>query len=70
MKNKEKSSPNISRNGKLNKSVLLIEDDLQMQKFIMEYLKDYDFDCTAFDQHIDALEEFKKEKVDFITHSS
>ena len=45
----------------MSKKVLLIEDDLQMQKFIMEYLKDYDFDCTAFDQPKDALEEFKKE---------
>ncbi len=59
MKNKEKSSPNISRNGKLNKSVLLIEDDLQMQKFIIEYLKDYNFDCTAFTHPKDAIQSFK-----------
>ena len=45
----------------MSKKVLLIEDDLQMQKFIIEDLKDYDFDCTAFDQPKDALEEFKKE---------
>ena len=45
----------------MSKKVLLIEDDLQMQKFIIEYLKDYDFDCIAFDQPKDALEEFKKE---------
>jgi two-component system, OmpR family, response regulator len=61
MRNKEKSFQNIYRSGKLSKKVLLIEDDLQMQKFIMEYLKDYDFNCTAFDQQKDALEEFKKE---------
>ena len=59
MKNKEKSSPNISRNGKLNKSVLLIEDDLQMQEFIIEYLKDYNFDCTAFTHPKDAIQSFK-----------
>ena len=59
MKNKEKSSPNILRNGKLNKSVLLIEDDLQMQEFIIEYLKDYNFDCTAFTHPKDAIQSFK-----------
>ena len=59
MKNKERNSQNISRNGKLNKSVLLIEDDLQMQEFIIEYLKDYNFDCTAFTHPKDALESFK-----------
>jgi DNA-binding response OmpR family regulator len=48
------------RSGKLNKKVLLIEDDLQMQKFIIEYLKDYGFDCTAFDQPKDAIENFKE----------
>jgi DNA-binding response OmpR family regulator len=45
----------------LNKKILLIEDDLQMQRFIIEYLKDYGFECTAFDQPKDALEYFKKE---------
>ncbi len=44
----------------MNKKVLLIEDDLQMQKFIIEYLKDYGFDCTAFDQPKDAIENFKE----------
>ena len=61
MRNKERNLQIIYRSGKLSKKVLLIEDDLQMQKFIMEYLKDYDFNCTAFDQPKDALEEFKKE---------
>jgi two-component system, OmpR family, response regulator len=59
MKNKEKNFQNISRSGRLNKKVLLIEDDLQMQKFIIEYLKDYNFDCTAFSHPKDALESFK-----------
>jgi len=44
----------------LNKKVLLVEDDLQMKKLIEEYLLEYDFDCKAFDQPKDALEEFKK----------
>ena len=41
--------------------VLLIEDDLQMQKFIVEYLKDYKFDCIAFSHPKDALENFKND---------
>jgi two-component system, OmpR family, response regulator len=45
----------------LSKRVLLIEDDLQMQKFIIEYLKDYGFDCTAFAHPKDALENFKED---------
>ena len=46
----------------MNKKVLLIEDDLQMQKFISEYLKDYGFDCTAFAHPKDAIENFKHEE--------
>ena len=62
MKNKKKSLHNIWRSGKLSKKVLLIEDDLQMQKFISEYLKDYGFDCTAFAHPKDAIENFKHEE--------
>ena len=47
----------------MNKRVLLIEDDLQMQKFIIEYLKDYGFDCVAFSHPKDALENFKEDNV-------
>ena len=43
----------------MNKRVLLIEDDLQMQKFIIEYLKDYDFDCIAFENPKNAIDSFK-----------
>ncbi|MDN5043418.1 response regulator transcription factor [Aliarcobacter butzleri] len=43
----------------MNKKVLLIEDDKDMQKLIVEYLKEYDFDCVAFDQPKDVLEHFK-----------
>jgi two-component system, OmpR family, response regulator len=59
MKSKEKSFQNILRSGKLSKNVLLIEDDLQMQKLIVEYLQDYDFTCTSFSHPKDALENFK-----------
>ncbi len=45
----------------MSKRVLLVEDDLQMQKFIIEYLKDYGFDCTAFAHPKDAIENFKKD---------
>ena len=62
MKNKEKNLLNIWRSGKLSKKVLLIEDDLQMQKFISEYLKDYGFDCTAFAHPKDAIENLKHEE--------
>ena len=43
----------------MNKKVLLIEDDLQMQKFIIEYLEDYNFECFAFAHPKDTLENFK-----------
>ena len=44
----------------MNKKVLLIEDDLQMQSLISDYLKDYHFDCTSFANPKEALEEFSK----------
>ncbi|QDF30404.1 response regulator transcription factor [Halarcobacter anaerophilus] len=44
----------------MNKNVLLIEDDLQMQNFIAEYLKDYNFDCKAFSNPKEVIKEFKK----------
>lgn len=43
----------------MSKRVLLIEDDLQMQKFIMEYLKDYGFECIAFENPKNAIDSFK-----------
>ncbi len=44
----------------MNRKVLLIEDDLQMQSLISDYLKDYHFDCTSFANPKDALDEFYK----------
>ncbi|ADG94787.1 two component transcriptional regulator, winged helix family [Arcobacter nitrofigilis DSM 7299] len=44
----------------MNRKVLLIEDDLQMQSLISDYLKDYHFDCTSFANPKDALDEFSK----------
>ncbi len=43
----------------MNKRVLLVEDDLQMQSLIVDYLKDYGFIVTAFDNPKDVLEDFK-----------
>lgn len=43
----------------MNKKVLLVEDDLQMQSLIVDYLKDYGFICTAFANPKDVLEDFK-----------
>ncbi len=39
----------------MNKRVLLIEDDIQMQNLIVEYLKDYHLDCTAVSHPKEAL---------------
>lgn len=60
MLNKENSFHTICRSGELSKKVLLIEDDLQMQNLIVDYLKDYNFECIAFANPKDALEEFSK----------
>lgn len=43
----------------MNKKILLVEDDLQMQSLIVDYLKDYGFICTAFANPKDVLEDFK-----------
>ena len=43
----------------MSKKVLLIEDDLQMQSLLVDYLKDYGFIVTAFDNPKDVLEDFK-----------
>lgn len=39
----------------MSRKILLIEDDLQMQKFIIDYLKDYNFECDAFSHPKDAI---------------
>jgi two-component system, OmpR family, response regulator len=45
----------------LNRKVLLIEDDLQMQNLITEYLREYDFTCSAFAHPKDAILELEKD---------
>lgn len=44
----------------MNKHVLLIEDDVQMSDFIVEYLQDYGFTCHAFYNPKDALEQLQQ----------
>lgn len=41
-----------------NKKVLLIEDDLDLQRLINDYLIDYNYSCTLFTHPMDALSEF------------
>lgn len=42
------------------KKILLVEDDLNLQKLVKDYLKDYELFCTAFENPIEALDEYKK----------
>ena len=58
MKNSEKSSHTILRSGKLTKHILLIEDDLQMQRLISDYLNDFGYTTRAFENPKEALEHF------------
>ena len=43
-----------------NKNVLLIEDNLELQTLISNFLKDYNYDCYVYSQPLEALEEFEK----------
>lgn len=49
----------------MNKKVLLLEDDLQMQTLIEEYLNDYHFDVTLFSQPKEALQELEKHHLEY-----
>jgi len=44
----------------LNKKILLVEDDLQMQHLIVDYLQGYNLDCTAFLHPKEALNHLKQ----------
>lgn len=46
----------------MTRKVLLIEDDLQMQEFIKEYLEDYDFECTCFSDPKEVISHLKLDK--------
>ncbi len=47
------------------KKVLLVEDDLVLQKLINDYLEEYSYLCSAFSNPTTALETFKKNPDDF-----
>lgn len=42
-----------------NKNVLLIEDNIELQTLISEFLKEYNYICTIYSQPLDALKEFE-----------
>ncbi len=46
--------------------VLLVEDDLEMQKLIKEYLFNYGYDVSAIDKPKEALEILKEESFDIV----
>jgi DNA-binding response OmpR family regulator len=50
----------------LNKKVLLIEDDTEIQELIKDYLKDYDFICDPSSTAKDTLSRLKNTSYDII----
>ncbi|MGA1932717.1 response regulator transcription factor [Arcobacter sp. YIC-464] len=42
-----------------NKNVLLIEDNLELQTLISNFLKDYNYTCSVYSQPLEALQEFE-----------
>ncbi len=43
-------------------NILLIEDDLDMQELLKDYLKNYDFNVTAYANPLEALKELQENK--------
>jgi DNA-binding response OmpR family regulator len=48
------------------RKILLIEDDLDMQTLICDYLENYDFEVVAFDKPKEALEHLKKNSNSYV----
>ena len=42
-----------------SKSVLLIEDNIQLQELISNFLKDYNYNCVKYSEPFEALKEFE-----------
>ncbi len=42
------------------KKILLVEDDINLQQLVCEYLKDYDLVCHAFDNPLEALADYEQ----------
>lgn len=43
-----------------NKNVLLIEDNIELQNLISNFLKAYNYNCYVYSQPLEALEDFEK----------
>lgn len=46
-----------------NKKVLLIEDDIDLQKLINKYLESFGYQCNAYSQPLEALKEFEDNNI-------
>ena len=44
----------------MNKNVLLIEDNLELQNLISSFLKSYDYDCVVFSKPLEVLKVFEE----------
>lgn len=55
----------LYRSGELSKRILLVEDDVDMQKYVGEYLKNYGYDCIIFSNPKEALDEFNKNSKEY-----
>ena len=44
----------------MNKNVLLVEDNLELQNLISSFLKSYDYDCVVFSKPLEALKDFEE----------
>jgi len=42
-----------------NKKVLLIEDNIELQELISNFIKEYNYDCNFYSQPLEALKEFE-----------
>ncbi|AHJ13442.1 response regulator transcription factor [Sulfurospirillum multivorans] len=49
----------------MSEKVLLIEDDLEMQSLISDYLQNYDFEVQAYDKPKDALVDLKADPTQY-----
>ncbi len=46
----------------MSRNILLIEDELEMQELIVNYLTNYGYEVTSYSNPKDAIEDFKREK--------
>ncbi len=44
----------------MTKKILLVEDDINLQQLVCDYLKDYDLECYSFDNPLEALAEYEQ----------